>query len=220
MKTYSACAPPGRHLHQSQRQQCACAGYYYEPPLQLCLLNLRQKLLMNRTAAYCWLIGIIFVEFLAEMRSLVERPSSVVLDVLAAAVVICLTVFAYEVCFVSMFGATPGKMLFRPSVENTGNRIPTKGQSKKKSVVLPKIGPLMLFLPMLQILGAIIAWRLHDQKHPWAIAASTSVRQKPLISIRLFSCTLLAFCLVTFMVDSHWVLQQESREEISGSILR
>jgi uncharacterized RDD family membrane protein YckC len=169
----------------------------------------------------CWLGGSVAGMFLPDIRSSVEGPSGVVLDVLAGMVFICGFAFLYEAFFLSRFGATPGKMLFGISVESVDGGLPSWEFSKRRAWVYLKSGLYFtLFLPVMQIFGAIAAWRRRDGSQPWDMAARTFVRQRPVGMLRFGVAVVLSFCLVSFMVGASKVMKESSKEDIRRSVLR
>jgi uncharacterized RDD family membrane protein YckC len=168
----------------------------------------------------CWLIASIFAEFLPELSSWAEGPSGLLLAKLAYMAVFCLIIFIYEAWFISTLGATPGKMLFGLLVHSTGNKVPSRRQSKRRAWIYLMSGLYFAFLfPTLQILGAIMAWSRRNGEQPWDVSAQTSIKQKPISFIRFCSAALLALSLVIFMIGAQSILKETSREEISRLIL-
>jgi uncharacterized RDD family membrane protein YckC len=168
----------------------------------------------------CWVLGGIPGALIPDIRSAIGGPFGIVLDALAGMVVICLAIFCYEAFFVSRFGATPGKMLFGLRVRSVENRDPTWAESRMRGWSYLKSGLYFtFFLPVIQILGAVMAWRRRDESQPWDMAGRTHVVRKPIGVLRFAFAVILSFLLVSGMVVSHKMLKEGTKEDIRRSVL-
>lgn len=168
-----------------------------------------------------WIIGSIFAAFLPDSRSLVPGMFGIILDLSLSMAIICLVIFAYEAFFVGQFGATPGKMLFGLSVQSADNRTPTGSEARRRAWGYLRSGLYFtIFLPILQIFGAVSAWRRRHESQPWDMAARTFVSQAPIGPVRFGMAAVFAFSLITAMVGSHMALKEIAKKEVRESVLR
>lgn len=165
-----------------------------------------------------WVVGSLFAAFLPTTQAFAAGWGGIVVDLLFGMAVICVVIFAYEAAFVAWFGATPGKMLFGLSVQSIDSRIPTIRESRVRAFGYLRSGLYFtLFLPFLQILGAITAWKRRGGSQPWDMEARTFVRQAPISAVRYVTAAIIAFCLITVMVGTHQVLKEITKKEVRES---
>lgn len=168
-----------------------------------------------------WVVGSLFAAFLPTAQAFAAGWGGIVVDLLLGMAVICVVIFAYEAAFVAWFGATPGKMLFGLSVQSIDSRNPTSRESRVRALGYLRSGLYFtLFLPFLQILGAITAWKRRGGSQPWDMEARTFVRQAPISAVRYVMAAIVAFCLITVMVGTHQILKEIAKKEVRESILR
>lgn len=168
-----------------------------------------------------WVLGSSFAAFLPTVHSVAAGWGGIVVDLVLGMTVICVVIFAYEVAFVALFNATPGKMLFGLSVLSTDNRMPTRSESQRRAWGYLKSGLYFTFyLPFLQILGAGFAWKRRHGSQPWDLTARTFVSQRPISPVRYGIAAVFAFCLVTVMVGAHMTLKELTKREVRESVLR
>lgn len=169
----------------------------------------------------CWFAGSVVAAFLPDIRSTFSGMGGILADLLVGMVFICGAVFFYESFFLSRFGATPGKMMFGISVSSIDGGLPSADASKRRAWVFLKSGLYLCFyVPVLQILGAIAAWRRRDGSQPWDWAARTFTGQKPIGFARFAVAALLAFCMFAFMVGASKMAKEVTKEEMRRSVLR
>lgn len=133
---------------------------------------------------------------------------------------VCAAVFLYEWLFVSRLGATPGKMLFGISVSSVDGGLPSSEQAKRRAWSFLKSGLYFcLYVPVLQVLGAVTAWRRKEAAQPWDMAARTFTGQKPIGLTRFIAAALLAFCMFSLMVGLSKVAKEATKEEVRRSVI-
>jgi uncharacterized RDD family membrane protein YckC len=168
----------------------------------------------------CWFAGSVVAAFLPDIRSTLPGTGGILVDLLVGMVFICGAVFLYESFFLSRFGATPGKMLFGISVSSIDGGLPSAEASKRRAWIFLKSGLYLCFyVPILQVFGAIAAWRRRDGSQPWDLAARTFTSQKPIGFARLAVAAVLAFCMFAFMVGASKMAKETTKEGIHRSIL-
>jgi uncharacterized RDD family membrane protein YckC len=167
----------------------------------------------------CWLGASVALIFLPDIRSSVGGLFGVMVDLLTGMVFICGFALLYEAFFISRFGATPGKMLFRLSVASIDGGLPSWDLSKRRAWIYLKSGLYFaLFPPILQFFGAVAAWKRKEGSQPWDIAARTCVRQRSVGAFRFIVAVLVSFCLISLMVVTNKVLKEFTKEDIRRSI--
>lgn len=168
----------------------------------------------------CWFAGSGVAAFLPDIRSTFPGMGGILVDLLVGMVFICGTVILYESFFLSPFGATPGKMLFGISVSSIDGGLPSAEASKRRAWIFLKSGLYLCFyVPVLQVFGAIAAWRRRDGSQPWDLAARTFTSQKPIGFSRLAVAAVLAFCMFAFMVGASKMAKETTKEEMHRSTL-
>ncbi|MBW6124630.1 RDD family protein [Pseudomonas aeruginosa] len=168
----------------------------------------------------CWLLGSVAAVILPDIRSIFPGVGGVITDLLLGMAFICSAVFLYEWQFVSRFGATPGKMLLGISVSSIDGGLPSSEAARYRAWIFLKSGLYFcLYIPILQILGAISAWRRKNGSQPWDMAARTFTGQRPISLARYFCVVLLAFCMVVFMVGISKVAKEITMEDVRRSSL-
>lgn len=168
----------------------------------------------------CWLLGSVAAVILPDIRSIFPGVGGVITDLLLGMAFICSAVFLYEWQFVSRFGATPGKMLLGISVSSIDGGLPSSEAARYRAWIFLKSGLYFCFyIPILQILGAISAWRRKNGSQPWDMAARTFTGQRPISLARYFCVVLLAFCMVVFMVGISKVAKEITMEDVRRSSL-
>lgn len=168
----------------------------------------------------CWFVGSLAAVVLPDLRSMLPGMTGIMADLITGMAFICAAVFLYEWLFVCRLGATPGKMLFGISVSSVDGGLPSSDASKRRAWVFLKSGLYLCFyVPVLQILGAVMAWRRRDAAQPWDMAARTFTGQKPIGLARLISAALLAFCMFSLMVGVSKVAKEVTKEEVRRSVL-
>lgn len=170
--------------------------------------------------ALCWLVGSVVAALLPDFRSMFPGMAGIMVDLLTGMAFICAAVFLYEWLFILRFGATPGKMLFGISVSSVDGGLPSSDASKRRAWSFLKSGLYLCFyVPVLQILGAVTAWRRKDSAQPWDMAARTFTGQKPIGLTRFIAAALLAFCMFALMVGLSKVAKEVMKEEVRRSAL-
>lgn len=169
----------------------------------------------------CWVLGSLAGTFLPDIRGDVGGSIGVILDIVVGMLFICGAVFVYERFFISKFGATPGKMIFGVSVMSVDNRLPTGEEAGRRAWTYLSSGIYFtLFLPIMQIFGAFMAWRRGTTSQPWDMTARTHVRQSPIGTLRHVVAVVIALSMISAMVVSNKAIKEMSKEEIRRSVIK
>lgn len=168
-----------------------------------------------------WILGSSLGVFLPDFRFILPGVGGILLDAVAGMTLICIAILGYEIFFLSRFGATPGKMLFGLVVRSVDNRLPTMEEAKTRAWGYLKSGLYFtIFLPYMQLLGAIFAWQKRNDSQPWDMAARTLPLQRPIGAFRFAVAGVFAFLVFATTVVTHQTLKQLTKEEIRQSVLR
>ncbi|HBO3135825.1 TPA: RDD family protein [Pseudomonas aeruginosa] len=168
----------------------------------------------------CWFLGSLAASFPPDLRSAFPGIGGVIADLLVGMAFICGAVFIYEWQFVWRLGGTPGKLLFGISVSSIDGGRPSSDAARVRAWIFLKSGLYFCFyIPILQILGAISAWRRKEGTQPWDMAARTFTGQRPIGSARYFCIVFLAVCMIALMVGISKAAKEITMEDIRRSSL-
>lgn len=167
-----------------------------------------------------WILGSVLAAFIPTARDAMPGATGIVADTLLGMIAICIVIFWYEALCVARWGATPGKMLFGLTVRDVDGGLPSMAASRKRAWGYLQTGLFYtLFLPTIQIIGAVLAYRRRHELQPWDVAARTVVRQRSIFGARYFAAAVLAFVMISSAVGVHMALKKVTKEEIRRSVL-
>ncbi len=170
-----------------------------------------------------WFLANIIDLFVPSVGSIIPSTAGIVVDAVISVIIVCGVLIFYDSWFLSKYGATPGKAIFGIRVISFRSRQLTWVESNARAIDQLKSGLyFMFFFPTLQILGAIAAWRRHDDQQPWDRQVGSVVVQKPINYVRYNATAMLAFILILSVVvidgAAKSLLKQQRRGEFSQKL--
>lgn len=146
---------------------------------------------------------------------------AILIDAIIWMILLSIVIVAYDKFLIQKYGTTLGKAAFGLQVRSLKDHgLLTSSQAQGRAFSHLKSGLyFMIYFPVLQFIGATIAWRKHNEPMPWDREANSAVVQKSIGQIRYFSFALIALVLIFSVIATNIIFKQMRKNEMRQSVV-
>jgi uncharacterized RDD family membrane protein YckC len=134
--------------------------------------------------------------------------------------ILCAVLYFYDVYFLTKHGATLGKMALGLKIQSKeGKSSLSKEDAKARTLKFMSEGIFyMFFFPLVQIIGAVLAWRRRKSTQPWDAACGSTVLQRSINPFRVIFFKMLGIFLIFSLLIAIQVMKQIEKDQLRNSI--